>query len=164
MTLQQVDRSRRSHEAIVRVIGVFKLLKGLFLAIGCIAALRLIHEDVGNVILEWAHRLHVAPGNQHLQRLLAKLSVSHHELKLLAIAFAVYSAMFLTEGTGLLLLKPWAEKMTVFTTAGLIPFEIYEIARRVTALKLWLLVVNVAIVIYLIRNLHPRKKISPNGT
>jgi len=41
------------------------------------------------------------------------LSVSKKNLVVAAVALFVYSAMFLTEGIGLCLLKPWAEWMTV---------------------------------------------------
>lgn len=158
MTLQSAPRPHRE-QMLLRLIGVVKLLKGFLLAVASIAALRLIHRDVGDVIIQWAHRLHIAPGNRHLQFLLSKLSVTHRELRLLAIAFAAYSAMFTTEGIGLLLLKPWAEWMTVFTTAGLIPFEIYELMRSVTLLKLFVFAVNVAIAVYLVRNLTRRRVI-----
>lgn len=62
----------------------------------------------------------------------------------------VYAALLLTEGTGLLLRKRWAEYFTIITTACLIPLEVYEIVRRVTAVKTAILIINFAIVAYLI--------------
>jgi uncharacterized membrane protein (DUF2068 family) len=56
----------------------------------------------------------------------------------------------LTEGIGLLLRKRWAEYFTIITTGGLVPLEIYEIARHVTAAKIVVLALNVAIVVYLV--------------
>ncbi len=65
--------------------------------------------------------------------------------------------MFLTEGVGLMLLKHWAEWMTVLTTAGLIPIEVFEIYRRFTSIRLTIFAINVAIAVYLVRNLtQPR--------
>ena len=162
MSLQTATRAQHDR-VVLRLIGAVKLFKGLLMAAGCVAALRLIHRDVGDAIIQWAHRLHIAPGNRYLQLLLSKLWVTHRELKLLAGAFAAYSAMFLTEGTGLILLKPWAEWMTVFTTAGLIPLEIFELMHRATAFKALLFAINVAIVVYLIHNIS-RSKISPSET
>jgi len=46
--------------------------------------------------------------------------------------------------------KRWAEYLTVVATASLIPFELWEIARHFTWLKVGALGVNVAIVCYLI--------------
>jgi uncharacterized membrane protein (DUF2068 family) len=62
----------------------------------------------------------------------------------------VYAALLLTEGTGLLLRKRWAEYFTIITTAGLIPLEVYEISRHLTAAKVVVLLINVAIVLYLV--------------
>ncbi len=38
----------------------------------------------------------------------------------------------MTEGVGLLLRQYWAEYLTIFTTASLIPLEIYELFERVS--------------------------------
>jgi uncharacterized membrane protein (DUF2068 family) len=144
----------KRHRAVLRLIGVFKLLKGLLLGAAAIAAsLALKHGDVGELIIRWARVVHVAPGNPHLQTLLEKASSSHGELKLLPIVFGIYSAMFLTEGVGLLLVQHWAEWMTVITTAGLIPIEVFEIYRRFTSVRVAIFAINVAIAIYLVRNL-----------
>jgi len=51
---------------------------------------------------------------------------------------------------GLLLRKIWADYFIIITTAGLIPLELYEIARHFIAVKVLVLVVNVAIVVYLV--------------
>jgi uncharacterized membrane protein (DUF2068 family) len=68
----------------------------------------------------------------------------------------IYSALLLTEGVGLLLRQRWAEYFTIITTAGLIPLEIYEIVHRITPAKIVVLLVNVAIVAYLV--VHVRRK------
>ena len=44
----------------------------------------------------------------------------------------------------------WAEWLTVVSTAGLIPIEIYELVKEFNAVKVVVLIVNVLIVIYLI--------------
>jgi uncharacterized membrane protein (DUF2068 family) len=62
--------------------------------------------------------------------------------------------MLLTEGTGLLLGKRWAEYFTVIATSSFIPLEIYEIARRVDEARIVLLLINIAIVIYLVLELY----------
>ncbi len=49
-----------------------------------------------------------------------------------------------------MLRKRWAEYFTIITTAGLIPLEVYEINRHVTAPKIVVLLINVAIVVYLV--------------
>jgi len=56
----------------------------------------------------------------------------------------------LTEGTGLALRKRWAEYFTILVTASFLPLEIYELAHRVTAIKIVVMAINVAILAYLV--------------
>jgi uncharacterized membrane protein (DUF2068 family) len=159
---QAVHSTQRTGEAMLRLIGAFKLAKSLFLIAAALATLRLIHSDINEVVLDWAHRLHLAPGNQLVQR---ALEISPQQLRVLAMVLGMYAVMFLIEGTGLILRQHWAEWMTVVTTAGLIPLEIYEIVRRVTALKIGTFILNIAIVGYLILLLyrqHKQKQITPS--
>ncbi|PYN77642.1 MAG: hypothetical protein DMD96_23070 [Candidatus Rokuibacteriota bacterium] len=65
-----------------------------------------------------------------------------------------YSALFLSEGIGLLLRKRWAEYFTVIVTGSLIPLELYEIARRPTGVRVAVSLLNVSIVWYLARGLR----------
>jgi uncharacterized membrane protein (DUF2068 family) len=58
--------------------------------------------------------------------------------------------LFLTEGIGLWLMKRWAEWFTIIITSSLIPVEIYELYRHPTAVKILVLAINVAVVLYLL--------------
>jgi uncharacterized membrane protein (DUF2068 family) len=57
--------------------------------------------------------------------------------------------LFYAEGIGLFLRRRWAEYLTIVTTGALIPFELFEIQRHVTAGKLAVLAANVCILVYL---------------
>jgi uncharacterized membrane protein (DUF2068 family) len=86
--------------------------------------------------------------------------VDDKKLKALSIGTFFYSALFLTEGTGLALRKRWAEYLTIVSTASLLPLEVYEIVKRADAARIVVLVANIAIVVYLVfevrrtRNIH----------
>jgi uncharacterized membrane protein (DUF2068 family) len=56
-----------------------------------------------------------------------------------------------------MLRKQWAENFTIITTSGLIPLELYEIAKHFTAVKVLVLAVNVAIVVYLVARVRHRR-------
>jgi uncharacterized membrane protein (DUF2068 family) len=143
--------SRQRGAGLLRLIGVFKLLKGAFLIAAAISAFRLIHKNLADVIVEWQHRLHIAPGNLLVERLLEKaLTINQRQLVLVGIVLLAYAAMFTVEGIGLLLLQHWAEWMTVITTSGLIPFEIYEMVHKPSALKAVAMAINVVVAIYLV--------------
>jgi uncharacterized membrane protein (DUF2068 family) len=132
-------------------IALFKLIKGVLLIIVGIGALKLLHRDVAETVSHWIDVLRVDPGNRLIHSLLARVvSVTPKQLEAASVGTFVYAALLLTEGTGLLLRKRWAEYFTIISTAGLIPLEVYEIHRHLTAAKIVVLLVNVAIVIYLI--------------
>jgi uncharacterized membrane protein (DUF2068 family) len=143
------------------LIAVFKLLKGaVLLAVG-IGALRLLHKDVAAIADHWINAFRGDPHNRYLHWLLAKLPmVDDRKLKELSVGTFVYSAIFLTEGTGLALGKRWAEYFTIVTTTSFLPVELYEIFRHATIARGVALVVNVAVVLYLVRELrrYPKKQ------
>jgi uncharacterized membrane protein (DUF2068 family) len=64
-----------------------------------------------------------------------------------------YAALLLTEGIGLWLELWWAAYVTVVSTSALVPFEVYELIERVTLTRIILLVVNLVIVLYLVKQL-----------
>ena len=47
-------------------------------------------------------------------------------------------------------MKRWAEWFTIVITSSLIPVEIYELVRHPTVTKLLVLIINIAVVIYLL--------------
>lgn len=143
--------TRRQSSTTLLAIAIFKLSKGVLLLLVGIGALRLLHRDVGEVVAHWVDVLGVDPDNRFIHRLLSRaFAVSPKQLKEASVGTFVYAGLLLTEGTGLLLRKRWAEFFTIITTAGLIPLEVYEIQRHITGVKIVVLLINAAIVIYLI--------------
>lgn len=61
-----------------------------------------------------------------------------------------YAVLELVEAIGLWHERRWAEYLTVVATAGLLPFEILELSRRVTVLRVGALVINLLIVVWLV--------------
>jgi uncharacterized membrane protein (DUF2068 family) len=62
------------------------------------------------------------------------------------------------EGIGLYLEKIWAEYLTLAVTASFLPWEIFEIVRRVTAIRVSLLAANLLVFFYLLRLVADREK------
>ncbi len=132
-------------------IAIFKLIKGVLLLAVAIGALRLLHQDVAAETLRWINFLRVDPENIFIQRLLTGLSIiDDHHLRELSIGTFLYSGLSLTEGVGLALRKRWAEYFTTIITASFIPLELWEIYRHLTPIKIALLIINIAVLIYLI--------------
>ncbi len=143
----------------MRLIAAFKLLKALgLLALG-IGALRLLHKDVAGEVEHWINMFRVDPHNHYLDLLLEKLSIlDDRRLKELSVGTFVYAGIFFVEGIGLALQKRWAEYLTIVTTASLLPIEIYELTRRVSAGRCLALGINVAVVVYLVYELRRFRK------
>ena len=145
---------KRSHsrgDGLLLVIAVFKFVKGALLLALAFGALSLLHKDVAAHVEHWLDQLRIDPDNQFIGTLLSKLQLVHtKELKELSALGAGYAALFLTEGTGLLFRKHWAEWLTIVATSSLMPFEVYELVKEFTALRLFALLVNAAVVLYLI--------------
>ena len=101
-------------------------------------------------MIHLAARLGLNPGGRYLDHALARLvNLPSRDFRDLGIGSFVYAALFLTEGTGLWLMKPWAEWFTAIITGSLVPLEIFEIHRHPTIVKVIVLLLNIAVVGYL---------------
>jgi uncharacterized membrane protein (DUF2068 family) len=137
------------------LIAAFKLVKSFALLALGIGALKLLHKDVATIVEHWINVFEVDPHNRYIHRLLEKLPMlDDRRLKELSVGTFVYSAIFFTEGIGLALGKRWAEYFTIITTSSLLPIEIYELDKQVSMGKAVALVINLAVVVYLVRELR----------
>lgn len=133
------------------LVAAFKLIKGLALLALAIGALKLLHKDVAAELAQWIDILRVDPHNHYIQEALAKLGVvDDRKLVALSVGTFFYSGLYLTEGIGLSLRKRWAEYVTIISTASLLPLEIYEIVKHVSAPKIVVLLANIAVLVYLV--------------
>jgi uncharacterized membrane protein (DUF2068 family) len=133
------------------VIAIFKFVKGAVLLALAFGALSLLHKDVASEVQHWLDQLRIDPDNEFIGALLSKLQLVHtKELKEISALGAGYAALFLTEGTGLLFRKRWAEWLTIVATSLLMPIEVYELVEKFTAVRLLALLINAAVVLYLI--------------
>jgi uncharacterized membrane protein (DUF2068 family) len=72
------------------------------------------------------------------------------QLHLLGAAVGAYAVLELVEAVGLWLAKRWAEYLTLIATAAFLPLEVYELTKSFSPLKIIALIVNLAIVAYLL--------------
>jgi uncharacterized membrane protein (DUF2068 family) len=91
------------------------------------------------------------PGNRWVDAALQKaVNLTPNKIKGIGIGSLIYAGLFLTEGIGLWLLKRWAEWLTVIITSSLVPVEVYKIYHHPTAVRIALLIINIAVVAYLL--------------
>ena len=147
---------QRKHDTGILLIAIFKLVKAATLVAAGAGALKLINPEFATRVTGWLANTQIAPA----RRLLALLGrTTSQRLEELGVLLFAYAALFLTEGIGLLAKKHWAEWLTVIATASLIPLEIWECTRGISAAKIITIVVNVAVVVYLAMRLRkPQRK------
>jgi uncharacterized membrane protein (DUF2068 family) len=70
-----------------------------------------------------------------------------------------YAGLNFVEAYGLAKRYRWAEYLTVIATGIFIPFEVYKVLDELTPLRVWALVINILIVIFLARHkeLFPKR-------
>ena len=78
------------------------------------------------------------------------ISASTKTLLYVAIGLVTYGVLQLIEGTGLWLLKRWGEYFAVLATSLGLPIEIYELAHKLSWVKIATFGVNVAAVLYIL--------------
>ena len=142
------------------LIALFKLGKAaLFFTIG-VGALHFLHKDLSDALLEAARQFRFDPESHFITVMLAQVDlIDTHRLKEISIATFGYSALALTEGVGLMLKQTWAEYLTLFLGVAFLPWELYELARRVDVWRVSILLINIAVVWYLLWLLRRMKVI-----
>jgi len=77
-------------------------------------------------------------------------AVSITNLYLAGVAIAAYAGLEGVEAVGLWFAKRWAEYLTFVATIVFLPYEVHELIKSVTALKLVALIINLAVAAYLL--------------
>jgi|ERR1700685_3173825 uncharacterized membrane protein (DUF2068 family) len=142
---------KSSNNKLIRLIALFKFAKSALLIVVGMSALHLIHKNIAGLSEHWIAKLGLDPGNRYVMRALEKAAdLTPDKIRDFGIVSFFYAALFLTEGTGLWLVKRWGEWFSVIITTSLVPVEIYEIYRHPSVIKYLLLIVNIAAVGYLV--------------
>ena len=131
----------------------YKLVRGvvalsLALTLG-VAALR----DGGTWLLELADALRehfMGMWSRHLADLLVR-AASRRSLGIGAAALTVDGLFVLFEAWALRRGVRWGPWLVIVATSALLPFEAFELSRAVRAGRLFIFLVNVAVVAYLVR-------------
>ena len=158
-SLSKMSIRKRHHNRWLILIAAFKLAQALlFIAIG-VGALRLMGKDLGDLLLRLAHHLRFGPESRFVDFILDRASIVNDRLlRRISFGLFAYAALGMTEGIGLYLEKVWAEYFTLGITLSFLPWEIFEVIRKVTPIRSGLLVVNVLVFFYLLKVVAEREK------
>ncbi|GAA0704119.1 DUF2127 domain-containing protein [Dokdonella soli] len=139
------------------LIALYKLVKAVACTMLAAAAFDLVRPEVAAWFGGWLESLTWPTRHGFSMRAIDwLLGLGPHQFRLFGSAALVYAALYAVQGVGLWFGKRWAEYLVVAETSLLLPFEIWELLRRFSLFKLVVLVVNVAVIIYLIHLLRRR--------
>ncbi len=153
----------RPPDGVLRAIAVFKFSKAVLLVAVGLGALRLLDPTVAADAQHWLAALAASTDRRVVQRLIAVASgLSPGRLEALGIGAFFYATLFTIEGVGLWRAARWAEYLTVIASLSLVPVELFQVARAVTPSRVAALVVNLAVVAYLIHRLSRARPAEPH--
>lgn len=144
---------------------IFKLfIQGIFVLPLGIGLFTLIDGDLEKIARGIIQDLHLDLEGAYISLLLEKIAIaSPTHLLELSIGLFLYGTLCMVESYGLYKRRRWAEYLTVGAVSLFIPFELYYIFQSVTFLRVAILVLNVAIVAYLIQHKELfSRKITPS--
>jgi uncharacterized membrane protein (DUF2068 family) len=152
MANRPTERSGSQHRnQWLIAIGAFKILEGLLFVFLGLGVVRLLHRDIGDMLLRAAMALRLDPESHFVNILLDKVQLlTPHKMRLISAGIFLKAGLDFLEGIGLALEKTWAEWLTIGLTASFLPWEIFEIVRHFTWVKVGITLLNVLVLLYLV--------------
>jgi len=136
-------------------IAAERTLRAIVLLLVGIALIADPDHNWGKTVANFARDFGLNPNSNGIEKIINKLhGISSHRYAVYGIIALAYGALEAAEGYGLWRARRWAEYLTVLATSLLFIPEIWEIANKATALKIGALLVNIAVVAYLIFQLR----------
>lgn len=143
---------RQRHNKLLVLIAAYKLLQALLFAAVGFGAIHLLHKDIGDVLSDLASAMRFNPESRFVNFIFDKATLLNDPLlRRIGVAAFCYSAVSLAEGTGLYLEKTWGEVLTLLITASFLPWEVFEIFRKLTWVRVGLLIINLLVFFYLLK-------------
>lgn len=140
----------RKHSGFLKFIIAYKAFLGVVEIALSVSLFKFIGKNLGLEFTRLARSLNLDIENRVVSAVILHVGAIGNGMALtITAAILVLGALNLVEAWGLHMRQRWAEWLTVFATAILIPFETYEVHRKITVFKVLLLALNIVIVYYL---------------
>lgn len=153
---RELGRETQPVDTVVRLIILERAVRGSLVFILGVAFLTNSRQIV-RLVRGWVAELNINPvqRTRFLANLLKPLlSFTPRTVVLIGIGAVLFGLLELTEAFGLARRRRWAEYLTVIAGTIGIPFEVMEVIHRQTLIRIGILVINIAIVIYLAWQKH----------
>lgn len=153
--------ARVSHHKGLRTIALVEAAKGGIVLVIGFGLLSFLGRDADAFAEHLVSRLHLNPAHHYPHVFIeAMAEVTDSKLWMLASLAALYSLLRFIEAYGLWRQRRWAEWLAALSGAVYVPVEIYEIAHHVSWLKVGALVINLAIVAYMVWLLTENRRLT----
>ena len=131
---QTMTTNARPRHVGLRIIGVLKLISGATALLVGLGVFHFLGNDPGPQAERLITHLGLDPNNHLIHAVIAAITgIDRTQLRALEVGTFFYAGLHTIEGIGLILGYHWAEYLVIVATGSLIPFEIYEIARKLDA-------------------------------
>ena len=137
---------------VLRAVATFELTKGLIVLLAACGIVLVMHrEDPWDIADGLLRLLHISP-DHHFAQVFLDWADSLTDVKLWAIAgvAVAYSLLRFAEAYGLWYAKAWAEWIALISGTLYLPFEIYNLIYHRSLFHIIVLLINLAVVLYMI--------------
>ncbi|HYD62074.1 MAG TPA: DUF2127 domain-containing protein [Noviherbaspirillum sp.] len=141
----------------LRTIALIEAAKGALVLLAGVGLLALVHHDLQRFAENLVAHAHLNPASGY-PRIFLDLAkqLTDSRLQLLASGAGLYACVRFIEAYGLWQARPWAKWFAAASGGIYIPFELFELVERVTWVGLVSLVLNIAIVAFMLYSVcHP---------
>jgi uncharacterized membrane protein (DUF2068 family) len=150
---RELGRETQPVDTVVRLIILERSIRGSLVFILGVALLTRSRSLV-SLVRQWVTELDVNPERRLIPRILITVlrpigQFSLRTVVLIGIGALLFGMLELTEAIGLARRRRWAEYLTVIAGCIGVPLEVSEVLNKQTPVRISILLINVAIVIYL---------------
>jgi uncharacterized membrane protein (DUF2068 family) len=153
--LTQTTATEAKPSRLLPWIAAERALRAVLLAAVGIVLLTHLHENWVGDITNLARKAGLNPKGNWIQRILHDVAkLRPNKQVIFGVVALAYAALEGAEAYGLWRRRRWGEWLTVIATSLLLIPEVWELTKSTTALKVGALLVNLAIVAYLLVRLE----------
>ena len=137
----------------LQLIILYKSVIGLIEVFVATAFLRTPEKNLEVLLTRIAKGHNLDTGNRVMDFAIEQAGLLSYDLVMnITMIILLFGILNLIESYGLHMRRRWAEWLTIIGTSAMIPYELYELAKGFSSVKVWVLVINCAIVYYLARH------------
>jgi uncharacterized membrane protein (DUF2068 family) len=153
--------SAKPQDSGLKLIAVLKVAKAILITGLAVGFFRAIDKNLSDTVHDLTIKLRIDPENHLIRLLLEKLKlIDPKKFHTFGIISLIYASELYLEGVGLWFNQAWAKYLVVVATGFWIPEEGYSCLEHFTWERFSILLLNVAVLIYVIMELCRKRPIA----